>query len=145
MAISNPSREQILERIRAGLRVPAADAPQPPPAPAEIFEPVQAPLERFQQECKANLMECQLTADGVASAPAGLTRLVVLTPKAAAEANSPAPWRNVEMTIYVRRGLEERAVRSRHSLFLGGAHPQRSVRVVGRHLDIGRRDRPCQL
>ncbi len=45
-------------------------------------------------------------ADGVATAPAGLTRLVVLTPKATAEANSPAPWRNVEMTIYVRRGLE---------------------------------------
>jgi len=35
-----------------------------------IFEPVENPLERFQQECKANLMECQLTADTVTSAGA---------------------------------------------------------------------------
>lgn len=35
---------------------------------AEIFEPVQDPLERFQQECKANLMECLLTEGQAASA-----------------------------------------------------------------------------
>ena len=35
-----------------------------------IFESVENPLERFQQECKANLMECQLTANALASAQA---------------------------------------------------------------------------
>jgi len=68
MAASNPSREQILERIRAGLRVPAPEPREAPPANAEFFEPVQAPLERFQQECKANLMECFLTSDSSATA-----------------------------------------------------------------------------
>ena len=62
MATSNPSREAILARIRDGLRTPA------PPIEDKtfygpIFEAVENPLERFQQECKANLMECQLTAD----------------------------------------------------------------------------------
>ena len=33
-----------------------------------IFEPVVNPLERFQQECVGNLMECALTADSAASA-----------------------------------------------------------------------------
>jgi len=66
---SNPSREAILARIREGLRTPA------PPIEAQtflgpIFEPVVNPLERFQQECKANLMECQLTVDASASAQA---------------------------------------------------------------------------
>jgi len=67
VAISNPSREAILARIREGLRTPA-----PPMAPqtfiGPIFEPVENPLQRFQQECKANLMECQLTADAASSA-----------------------------------------------------------------------------
>jgi len=67
LAANNPSREQILERIRAGLRVPVA-APQEAPALADIFAPVESPLERFQQECKANLMECFLTADAAATA-----------------------------------------------------------------------------
>ena len=67
MAISNPSRETILARIREGLRTPA------PPIEDKtfygpIFEAVVNPLERFQQECQANLMECQLTADAVSSA-----------------------------------------------------------------------------
>lgn len=69
MATSNPSREAILARIREGLRTPA------PPVDDKtfygpIFEAVENPLERFQQECKANLMECQLTADAAASAQA---------------------------------------------------------------------------
>ena len=67
LAAANPSREQILERIRAGLRVPAPEPREAPPVHAEFFEPVQAPLERFLQECKANLMECHLTADAAAS------------------------------------------------------------------------------
>jgi len=74
MAIANPSREAILARIRDGLRTPA------PPIEDKtfhgpIFEAVENPLERFQQECKANLMECQLTADGAASAQALATVL----------------------------------------------------------------------
>jgi len=64
---NNPSRELILERIRAGLRVPAA-APGPSPALSDAFAPVQNPLERFQTEAKANLMECFLTSDAAASA-----------------------------------------------------------------------------
>lgn len=67
MTAANPSREAILARIREGLRTPA------PPMEVQtftgpIFESVENPLQRFQQECKANLMECQLTADGAASA-----------------------------------------------------------------------------
>ena len=67
MAISNPSREAILARIRDGLRTPA------PPIDDKtfygpIFEAVENPLERFQQECKANLMEFQLTSDATTSA-----------------------------------------------------------------------------
>lgn len=64
---SNGSRELILERIRAGLRVPV-----PPPhdeaSPRPFFAPIENPLERFQQECKANLMELTLTQDQPASA-----------------------------------------------------------------------------
>ena len=67
MAAPNPSREKILERIRSGLRVPVPP-PQESPAIAQIFEPVGDPLERFQRECKANLMECRLAGDRAASA-----------------------------------------------------------------------------
>ncbi|HET9836704.1 MAG TPA: lactate utilization protein [Candidatus Angelobacter sp.] len=67
MATNNPSREQILDRIRAGLRAPAPELDDRP-FEAEIFEPVTNPLERFQQECKANLMECHLVADATAAA-----------------------------------------------------------------------------
>jgi L-lactate dehydrogenase complex protein LldG len=69
VATSNRSRETILARIRDGLRTPA------PPIEDKtfygpIFEAVENPLERFQQECKANLMECQLTVDPAGSAQA---------------------------------------------------------------------------
>lgn len=69
MATSNPSREAILGRIREGLRTPAVPLQEPVSA-GQIFEPVENPLERFQQECKANLMECQLTSDPRGSAQA---------------------------------------------------------------------------
>jgi L-lactate dehydrogenase complex protein LldG len=63
----NPSRERILQRIRTGLRSVLAE-----PAATEserlIFEPIGNPLERFQQECVANLMECTLTTDSAGSA-----------------------------------------------------------------------------
>lgn len=69
MATNNPSREAILARIRDGLRTPAPPMEERTFA-GPIFEPVENPLERFQQECKANLMECQLTADAAGSAQA---------------------------------------------------------------------------
>jgi L-lactate dehydrogenase complex protein LldG len=74
----NPSREAILARIRDGLRTPG------PPIEDKtfygpIFEAVENPLERFQQECKANLMECQLTADVAGSAQA-LTQVLQSLP-----------------------------------------------------------------
>lgn len=67
MPTENPSRELILQRIRAGLRTPVAERGGAD-AGAIIFEPVRNSLERFQQECVANLMECTLTADTTASA-----------------------------------------------------------------------------
>jgi L-lactate dehydrogenase complex protein LldG len=78
MATSNPSREAILARIREGLRAPA------PPMEAQtftgpIFAAVENPLERFQQECKANLMECQLTSNAAESAQA-LARVLASLP-----------------------------------------------------------------
>ena len=67
MAGSNTSREQILDRIRTGLRVAAPEIDDRR-FEGEIFEPVTNPLDRFQQECKANLMECFLVADAAAAA-----------------------------------------------------------------------------
>jgi L-lactate dehydrogenase complex protein LldG len=67
MAAGNPSREQILERIRSNLRVPVPP-PAESPAITEIFEPVLDSLQRFQQECQANLMECHIAPDKTATA-----------------------------------------------------------------------------
>jgi L-lactate dehydrogenase complex protein LldG len=64
----NPSRERILERIRAGLRVPVKNAPQAAPELSDVFGPVPNPLERFQSEAKANLMECRTTRHSSESA-----------------------------------------------------------------------------
>jgi L-lactate dehydrogenase complex protein LldG len=58
----NGSRDRILEQIRAGLRTPSPEAPQPATG-GVIFAPIENPLERFQQECAANLMECLLTTN----------------------------------------------------------------------------------
>jgi L-lactate dehydrogenase complex protein LldG len=66
MATANTSRDQILDRIRAGLRAPASELDDRN-FEAEIFEPVTNPLARFQQECKANLMELHLVADATAA------------------------------------------------------------------------------
>jgi hypothetical protein len=49
-------------------------------------------------------------ADGIASFPAGVTRLYVLTPTNAAGQFAAAPWRNVEMTVYARRGATSRTL-----------------------------------
>jgi L-lactate dehydrogenase complex protein LldG len=66
-ANNNPSRELILTRIRAGLQVPVNVPHQEEPA-RPFFAPIDNPLERFQQECKANLMELTLTSNAAASA-----------------------------------------------------------------------------
>lgn len=62
---ANPSREQILGRIRAALAKPAP----PPPArsPVPIFARVDNLLERFQKECAATLTECIVTQDRAGS------------------------------------------------------------------------------
>jgi L-lactate dehydrogenase complex protein LldG len=80
---NNPSRELILERIRAGLKA----APAAPVAAvasfeqaAPIFRLVEKPLERFQQEAKANLMEVFPAADAAASVQC-LSRLVQALPQ----------------------------------------------------------------
>jgi len=64
----NPSRDRILARIRAGLHTPAAESADTTSSGGAIFEPIRNPLDRFQQECVANLTECVLTADTTASA-----------------------------------------------------------------------------
>jgi L-lactate dehydrogenase complex protein LldG len=56
------SRDRILERIRAGLRTPAPEVVEDG-SRGVIFASIENPLERFQQECAANLMECLLTAN----------------------------------------------------------------------------------
>lgn len=64
---NNPSRDLILERIRAGLHIQAAGVKDGGP-PRPFFAPVENPLGRFQQECKANLIELMLTSDQASSA-----------------------------------------------------------------------------
>jgi L-lactate dehydrogenase complex protein LldG len=64
----NPGRQRVLERIRAALRAPAVETETIAPVPySAMFEPVTDALARFQQEAKANLMECLLTSDADAS------------------------------------------------------------------------------
>ncbi|HLY91816.1 MAG TPA: lactate utilization protein [Candidatus Angelobacter sp.] len=105
MPAQNPSREQILDRIRTGLRAAMPESDDRAFA-GEMFEPVTSPLERFQQECKANLMECYLVADATASAQKLAEVLQLLPPGeiyvqdapalrqaiAAAGANRPLRW-----------------------------------------------------
>lgn len=68
-APDNPGRAAILERIRAGLRVPVAEtADSGVRQYSAVFEPVVNSLERFQQEAKANLMECLSASDAAGSA-----------------------------------------------------------------------------
>ena len=76
---NNPSRDLILERIRAGLRTPL-ESRSPAAVPRPFFAPVENPLERFQQECKANLMELTVTPNGAASAQQLATLLASLPP-----------------------------------------------------------------
>lgn len=65
---NNSSRDRILEKVRAGLRV-RVDSPPPTNISYEqIFEPVTDPMQRFLAEAKANLMECIVTNDPGSSA-----------------------------------------------------------------------------
>jgi L-lactate dehydrogenase complex protein LldG len=64
----NTGRAAILERIRASLGTPAPEMESAGLPDSAIFEPVQNPLERFQQEAKANLMECLLANGAQTSA-----------------------------------------------------------------------------
>jgi L-lactate dehydrogenase complex protein LldG len=76
---NNPSREGILERIRAGLRLPV-EAPHEAGAPRLFFAAIENPLERFQQECKSNLMELTITPSSTASAQQLSAVLATLPP-----------------------------------------------------------------
>jgi len=68
-AIENPGRAAILERIRLGLRVPRGETASGTAVPySAIFEPSVNPVERFQEEAKANLIECLLSAETSSSA-----------------------------------------------------------------------------
>jgi L-lactate dehydrogenase complex protein LldG len=62
------SRDAILGRIRSALADATPSAAPEPCAYSSIFDPVADPLERFQQECAANLMECLLATDVAQSA-----------------------------------------------------------------------------
>lgn len=69
----NSSREAILGRIRSALSAPA---PLPePPQDTPLFPPVGDLLERFRQECAANLVECVVTGSAPESAETFATLL----------------------------------------------------------------------
>jgi L-lactate dehydrogenase complex protein LldG len=67
MTTSNPSREAILARIREALRTPIQPI-ESKTFDGPIFAPIENLVERFEQECKANLMEFHLTANAAESA-----------------------------------------------------------------------------
>jgi L-lactate dehydrogenase complex protein LldG len=97
IATDNPGRERILERIRAGLRAPAPEAVEAPSG-GMIFEPIANPVERFQQEAKANLIDCLMTADSAASAQQLAQVLDSLPPGEIFVQDSPALRRLIEMS-----------------------------------------------
>ena len=74
----NPGRERILQRIRAGVRVPAVEHGEARREGA-IFPPVPDLLLRFQQECAGNITECVLTRDRTDSA-AAIARILASLP-----------------------------------------------------------------
>jgi L-lactate dehydrogenase complex protein LldG len=94
---NNPGRERILERIRAGLRTPAAVDPEAP-ADRMIFEPVANPVERFQQEAKANLIDCLMTTGAADSAEQLGQVLDSLPPGEIFVQDAPALRRLIEMS-----------------------------------------------
>ncbi len=64
----NPSRERILERVRAAVASPAHRQPAPgAQAGGQIFPPVGDLLERFRAECAGNYTECIVTSETAGS------------------------------------------------------------------------------
>jgi len=138
----NPSRERILERIREGLRTPVDEIPAA--VPATIFEPVTNPLERFQQECSANLMECCLSANAAESAqrletvldslPAGeifvqdapVLRQLMQTARPIRWSSEGAPRESSQATI----SLAEALIAQTGSIFVSAACGGRGASVV---------------
>jgi L-lactate dehydrogenase complex protein LldG len=95
----NPGRAAILGRIRDGLRVPAPEtAAGGAVAYGTMFEPVTNSLERFQQEAKANLMECLLTSDAPSTAQQLARVLESLPPGEIFVQDHPALRRLVELS-----------------------------------------------
>jgi L-lactate dehydrogenase complex protein LldG len=94
---NNPGRERILERICAGLRAPVALADEAA-AGKTIFEPVTNPVERFQQEAKANLIDCLMTTDTAGSAQQLAQVLDSLPPGDIFVQDAPALRRLLEMS-----------------------------------------------
>lgn len=76
---NNSSRELILKRIRSELQTPVT-APHQETPERPFFAPIENPLERFQQECKANLMELSLTGNAAESANQLVSILGTLPP-----------------------------------------------------------------
>ena len=75
---ANPSREQILARVRKAVTVTAPRRPAVAGGP--IFAPVDNLLQRYQLECTANLIELILTPDASASGAALQQVLASLLP-----------------------------------------------------------------
>ena len=94
-AANNPGRERILERIRAGLRTAVA-APAEAASDAMIFETIANPVERFQEEAKANLIDCLMTSDSAGSAQQLAQVLNSLPPGEIFVQDAPAVRRLIE-------------------------------------------------
>lgn len=102
--VDNPGRERILERIRAGLRMPALPQLETP-LRGEIFPPVADCLQRFQSECAGNTTECLLTRGSAGSADAVRQILASLPPGEVFAQDAP------ELRGIVPRALDGRGVR----------------------------------
>jgi len=143
---NNPSRELILNRIRAGLQMPV-NVPQHEEPARPFFAPIENPLERFQLECKANLMELTLTRDAAASAQQ-LASILDTLPPGEIFVQDESSLRNLVQAAGVRReirwssqggprevsqatiSLAEALVAQTGSIFVSAACGGRGVSVV---------------
>jgi ferredoxin len=139
--IDNSSRDRIL---RADSRRIAHRVPEPAAMDSGrvIFEPVANPLERFQQECVSNLMECALTADRAASARQLSEVLQSLPEGEIFVQDDPSLRRLVEKTIELEccSGSSDSLVESGRARgsFTGDDHARRSSDCTDR-VDSGER------
>ena len=97
-----------------------------------IFEPINIPLERFQKECVANLMECVLTADSAASARELGKVLESLTQGKVFVQDDPSLRRLIEL-----------AATAREIRWSSQGAPEEKIRVVARW--VGHRSAPDQI